>query len=244
MGNVKTLGLTVALVACAAILMGGAGTASATLLCIQEPKAEGGVLKCPEPGKWGYGVDVFPGSAIGGTLTGKATFESIAGPTGTVTCTESTFNALLKSGGTSNAGEGVTKTTFNSNVGKRCTATIGVNSEAEVVAENLSYDATTAEYEAVAAPQGNMTFAKAGGAVQIKIALPKSGESCIYQPEAALKGSWTNGKAGVNPSQLSFTTKVFKKTGGPAGCPTKERFSATYNLKAQPENVDIYIAKE
>lgn len=244
MGNVKTLGLTVALVACAAILMGGAGTASATLLCIQEPKKEEEVLKCPEPGKWGYGVDVFPGSAIGGTLTGKATFESIAGPTGTVTCTESTFNALLKSGGTSNAGEGVTKTTFNSNMGKRCTATIGVNSEAEVVAENLSYDATTAEYEAVASPQGNMTFAKAGGAVQIKIALPKSGENCVYQPEEALKGSWTNGKAGVNPSQLSFTTKVFKKTGGPGGCPTKVRFSATYNLKAQPENVDIYIAKE
>lgn len=244
MGKVKGFALTVALVAFAAMLM-GAGTASATLLCTAEPKEEGGVLKCPEPGKNGYGVDFVPGSHIGGTLTGNATFESTEGTPGTVTCTESSFTAALKTGGTSAAGEGITKTLFNSNGGKPCTSNIGVNPEVEVIAENLSYDATVAEYEGVGSPQGNMTFAKAGGGVvQIKLVLLKSGFACLYQPSEALKGTWVNGKKGVSQSQLTFTAKKFAKTGGPIGCPLKARCSGTYNLKALMGNTEIYIAKE
>lgn len=238
MGNFKLVALAATFAAFGVSLV-GAGSASATLMCIVEPEGET-VLKCPEPGKWGYGVDVFPKSHIKGTLTGNATFELTG--SGNVTCNESTFTMALTSNGTSKAGEGITATSFNSG-GSNCTTNIGVNTAAAVTAENLSYDATTAEYLGTSAPQGRVTVVKSGGvSVQIKVALLKSGNNCIYKPEGTLTGNWNNATGGKQ-SQLVFTGQEFKTVSG-AGCAAKMRFSGTYNLKAEQENKEIYIAKE
>ncbi|HWN72595.1 MAG TPA: hypothetical protein VNN15_02175 [Solirubrobacterales bacterium] len=239
MGKVKLFVLAVVLAAIGVSAI-GAGSASATLMCVVAPEGEA-VLKCPEPGKFAYGVDFIPGSHIAGTLTGNATLELVG--SGTVTCNQSTFTLALKTNGTSKAGEGITETSFKSG-GGNCTAKVGVNTAAQVVAENLSYDATSVVYEGVASPQGSMTVAKAGGQVQYKIVLLPAFLTCFYQPSEALKGSWVNANGGTQ-SQVTFTGKTFAKTpASAAGCPEKMRLSATYNLKAQLENKEIYVASE
>lgn len=237
MSNVKLVALAAALVALGVSLV-GAGSASATLMCIEKPEGTM-VLKCPEPGKFAYGVNFIPESHISGTLTGNATLELVG--SGTVTCSESTFTLALKTNGTSNAGEGIMKTSFNSGKGGNCTTNVGGNTVASVTAENLSYDGTEAKYLGVNEPQGNLTIAKSGGTVQIKIVLLKTAATCIYKPNEALTGTWANA-SGAKQSQLTFTGKVFTKVSG--SCSMEMRFSSVYNLKAEAANKEIYITQE
>ena len=239
MGKIKLVVLA-AVLAAFGLASIGAGSASATLMCVTAPEGEA-VLKCPEPGKFAYGVDFIPGSHISGTLTGNATLELVG--LGTVTCNESAFTLALKTNGTSNAGEGITATSFKSG-GASCSAKAGASTSAVVTAENLSYDATSVTYSGVASPQGSMTVAKASGQVQYKILLQPTLMNCLYQPSEALKGTWANANGGT-PSRVTFAGKTFSKVAGShAGCPEKMRFSATYNLKAQTENKDIYVTSE
>lgn len=240
MRDVKRLAL-IAVGAIFAVSLMASGSASATLVCKAEPVEEEEAWVCPEPGKNGYGVNFFPGTNIGGTLTGKATFESIEGAAGVATCTESSFTAALQTNGTSKAGEGITKTSFNSGGGKECTYSLE-GAPVAITAENLSYDASKAEYEGLASPEGGLTVAKGGGAVQIKMVVStKTQFTCIYQPSEALLGNWRNG-AGAVASKAEFVAKKFVRTSGGFSCPTKMRLNAVYNLKGLFENTQIYIA--
>lgn len=237
MGNFKLVAFAAALASFGVLLI-GAGSASATMMCIAKPVGTE-ELTCPEAGKNGYGVDVFPKSHIGGTLTGEATLELTG--SGTVSCNESTFTMALTSNGTSKAGagEGITATSFKTG-GSNCTTEIGVNEFAAVTAENLSYDSTAAEYLGTGAPQGRVTIKKSSGSVQIKIVLTKSNTVCIYKPEGTLTGNWNNA-AGGKQSQLVFSGAKFEKVSG-EGCTAAMRLTATYNLKAELAASEIYIA--
>jgi hypothetical protein len=224
-----------------AIVLLGAGTASATKLCSVKPEEKESKLIC-EKGKE-YGVDIKAGQTLSGTQSGNVTFESIEGEPGTITCTESSFVAALKSDGTSEAGNGITSLAFNSGGGKECGSTVPGTASAALTAENLSYDDTKAVYEGTAAPQGTLTIAKkgVGAAVQIKMVF-NTNMNCIYQPSEALSGNWTNA-AGGNPSTVTFTSKKFALFNGPAGCPKKVRLGGTYNVRGAGA-IDVYIAKE
>ncbi|HSR94213.1 MAG TPA: hypothetical protein VLK56_05055 [Solirubrobacterales bacterium] len=245
MGGVKRFGLVV-VGAIAAVLLTGAGSASATLLCTSPPVEEEKVLMCPE--KSAYGVDLIPEQEITGGLFTGAAFESTGGPAGTVTCWESVFVAGIKSEGGSEPGEGIMSTTFSSGGGNECESTLNApaNPKVTVTAENLSYDGTSVVYEEVGPPQGKMTVAKAGGAVQIKMNVrAKTPYTCIYKLQAKeeLTGKWENTTVGSPPSKLTFTKVKFELSSG-AACPTKMAFSAVYILRPTFfELGNIYLAK-
>lgn len=242
---VGRLGLGAAGVAIAVLLI-GVGTAPATMLCTSAPVEKGAELVCPE--KTWYGVDLIPEQEItGGIFTGAA-WESTEGPAGTVNCWESTFIAGIKSEGGSEPGEGIMSTSFSSGGGNECESTLNApaNPKVTVTAENLSYDGTSVVYEAIGPPQGKMTVAKAGGAVQIKMNVKaKTPYTCIYKLAAKeeLVGKWANTtNGGSPPSKLTFTKVNFALSSG-AGCPMKMAFSAVYILRPTFfELGNIYLA--
>ncbi|HEX6689251.1 MAG TPA: hypothetical protein VF085_11410 [Solirubrobacterales bacterium] len=246
MGGAKRLGLVVAGAALIVLLM-GAGSASATLVCKSKPMLEGGVLVCPE--KSAYGMDFFPETWIAGGLFNPATFTSTEGAGGTVECTESTVILSLKMDGTSEPGEGITNTTFTAG-GTDCMSTLnGGTPRVTVTPENMSYDATNVVYEQAGAPQGTLTIAKSGGIpIQIKWEVrAKTVFNCIYRllAKEPLAAKWENTNTGTPPTKATFTKVQFERTGGNmALCPGKVNFSAEYLLKAAFEGTDIFIGKE
>lgn len=235
----KHLCLAVAVVVVGSLLLGAEG-ASATRLCSAKPEEKGGVLSCPMANR--YGTEIKPEQTLSATQATNVTFESIEGPTGTVTCKASTFVAALKSDGTSEAGNGITSWSFEG--GKECASTVTGTTGAAITVENLSYDATKAIYEGLGAPQGRLMVAKASGALQIKMVF-NAKFTCIYQLPgigSELNGDYENSKEG-NPSKLKFTSQKFKLTTGGMSCPMTIRLTGTYNIKGFG-NIDVYIAKE
>jgi hypothetical protein len=246
MGYAKRLSLFAAGVALVVLLM-GAGSASATLVCKSKPMLEGGVLVCPE--KSAYGMDFFPETWLGGGLFNAATFTSAEGAGGTVECNESGVILSLKMDGTSEPGEGITTTTFHSAGGNDCFSTLAGMPRVTVTPENMSYDATSVVYEQAAAPQGTLTIAKSGGIpIQIKWEVhAKTVFNCIYRllAKEPLAAKWENTNTGTPPTKATFTKVKFERTAGNVVlCPAKVNFSAEYLLKAEFEFTDVFIGKE
>ena len=246
MNWVKRLGLVAAGAAFVTLLM-GPGTAPATMLCTAEPTVKEENLHCPE--KTWYGVDLIPGQDIEGGLFTNSTFVSTEGPAGTVTCSESNFVAGIMSEGGSEPGEGIMSTFFRSGVGNDCSSTLNGAEQPQVFVtpENLSYDGTKVVYKQAPAPQGTLTIAKAGGAVQIKMNVTaKTPLTCIYklQGKEELTGKWSNTTTGIVPTKIAFTKVKFEKSFG-FGCPTKVEFSATYIVRPTFFPLGhIYLAKD
>jgi ABC-type phosphate transport system substrate-binding protein len=203
------------------------GKAKGTVLCRIAPEEKEGTLTCPE-GK-GYSGEVS-GVLKPETL---ATFESTAGPEGTISCNEAAFAGQFAEDGTSGAEGGVTALKF---VGP-CTSTLAGEPKVTLQMDNAPYDASRFVYLTAIAPQGSFVLAKSKG-VQPRLLLFGEEIKCFYQP-TFLGGQVVNG----SPTTLMIgaTWKILE---GLEVCPVSLRQASELDLRQKGGEASVYVAGE
>jgi|GEM_PF-2107297 len=181
-----------------------------TKLCAVAPNNVGGVLQCPE------------GKAFAGALAAKipsgslATFKSIKGPKGTVSCSEAPMSVELNSDGTAKgAGLGLE---FNTAEGA-CAAS-GFAGGVELVSAVLDqqpFEHAAIEYVQASAPQGLIWFTRAG--TPLSLILGIGAEECFYSASST-NGSVTNPN-GIVSTRFLMTANWKLELGAEAICPTE-----------------------
>jgi len=206
---------------------GGKGLA---VLCMSSPEKVESTLVCP--GGEGYAGQVR------GLLNGKsvASFESTAGPKGTVFCEEASFIGKFEETGISWPGEGVTSFTFGSEENP-CTSTLEGEPKLLPQFSNGPYDASKFVYLASIAPHASFVFAKSKGA-QPELSLSGGSIKCLYIPDF-LGGQVVNG----------FTTTLavdatWKLSEGTEGCPVHLEQETVLELDRGKAETSLYVAGE
>jgi hypothetical protein len=166
-----------------------------------------------------------PAVANGDTVTGSlksgtsATFTDTAG-NGTVTCTMSSFTAIVN--GNQTAPGTATESLTNLNFGSCSISVFGASIDS-ISVDNLPYNATVTSPNSVSIAPGT------GGALQttVNISSPFLGSfQCIYHVHDSsgnLSGSTNN-----SDNSLNFTNQQFDLFSGPSSCFQAANFSASY----------------
>lgn len=209
---------------------GGGGEEGGTVLCRATPELVEGVLACPE----GEG---FSGTMFGGVRPETvATFESLAGPEATVTCTEGSFAGEFKEDGTGITG-GISGFGFGAE--EPCSSTFPEEPAVNVSFANPPYYASRFVYTSPSAPQGSFHLAtESEEPPLLKIQRPFFGLlECLYEP-SGLTFQVTNG----SPTEMFMSGKWILLEELPKGvCPTVLASSAHVSLTAS-EGQPLYIA--
>ncbi len=205
-------------------------TSTGTVLCKASPKSEAGVLICP------------PGERFAGEVTGTlmpettATFESTAGPEGTIKCTNAELVGNFEEDGTSSPEGGITKLGFGTE-GSPCGSSLPGEPELVLYLNNVPYGASRFVYLSTLAPQAAFVLAKEKGeAVELATA---GAMHCFYRPNF-LGGQVVNG----SPTSLvtSGTWALFEWEG--EECPEELRQSATLTVNRGGSEASVYVAGE
>jgi ABC-type phosphate transport system substrate-binding protein len=209
---------------------GGEEEGGGTVLCRAEPALIEGVLTCPK------------GQGFSGTIFGAvepktvATFESLAGPEVTITCTEGFFAGQFNEDGTGIFG-GISGFYFGAE--EPCTSTFPEEPAVSVSFENPPYYASRFAYTGSGAPQGSFDLRREDEAPPLlHIQRPEFGLlDCIYAPEG-LDFQVTND----SPTEMLMSGKWKLLEGSPKGvCPAVLGASAPLGLRGSEEQ-SLYIA--
>lgn len=223
--------LAVALLAWVAGGIGGAAAGplgpTGTVLCKVEPEASEGTLFCP-PGEGFSGI-------VRGAPPSSTTFESTAGPEGTISCSYAFLTMSFAEDGTAVEGP------YSQFTIGGCTSTLAGEPEVKTGSYNAPYEASRFVYLSALAPQAAMVIAKVGGeAPVIRLASYGEGPDCMYRA-TLLGGQVVNGP----PPRLIQTAdwELFEENA--AGCPLALHQETTMRLAQNLEaEEDLYVAAE
>ncbi len=200
------------------------------VLCRSAPENVEGTLICPK-GE-GYAGEVR------GTLKPKtvATFESTAGPEGTVSCSEATLIGAFEEDGTSSPEGGVTQLEFASGE-IFCPSTLKFAEGVGVQVFKLPLDASKFVYLSALAPHASLVLAGSKG-VQPRLFLFGESTKCMYEP-TFLSGQVINGL----PTELRLAASWSLEEGN-EGCPEALKQTAEFNLDRGKAETDLFVSSK
>lgn len=260
----KAFGLAV-VAALAMAAFGGAGTASATVLCKEKPEKVAGVDKCPEAQVYGEGEQTKVKTTLKpGT---ESEFKEQAGENQATlfTCQNAELGGSITQAqqveGQLEAGQ-VSFTGKPADPQSEFCEHVATGEQVKVTVENLPYN-VSATYEGQQLSQDEteeVGFGKVHaegkeveGVIQpIKFSFETQGfpaVTCEYEAKAEpVQGKAINGSVESQVSQVIFdgTQAGFEEIGNEPLCEDEGKFVATLNIKGEQaeEQIDLYIAKE
>jgi hypothetical protein len=209
---------------------------SGTTLCKVLPEEVGGKLVCPK--EKGFSGEI-EGTLESGT---EATFESTEGPTGTISCNESTLVGNFKEDGNSATSGGITAETFGSS-GGACTSTLEGKPTAGFTAEKLPYDETAIAYQQPAAPQAFTIIRNANGEIRYQFSLqgPLGNALCGYKNLGPSPGKLT--QTGTKTTlAFKYTLQLMEEQPAINLCPKFLETDAKFLLKQKANGQPVYAA--
>jgi hypothetical protein len=210
-----------------------------TTLCKVQPEEVSGRLVCPKG-------EAFSGE-IEGTLEAgtEATFESTEGPSGTISCNESSFVGNFKEDGNSATSGGITAQVFKSSGGS-CTSTLAGKPSVGFTSENLPYDETAIAYQQPAAPQAFTIFKKSNGEIRYRFSLTGplgNVERCSYQIVGQLPGKLTQSATKTSMS-LKYIMGLIEEKPVLNLCPKILEVGSKYLLTQKVNGLPVYAASK
>lgn len=216
----RTLTLIVGAALCTLVLL-GAGSASATVLCSAEPEEKGGDLFCKSGTK-------LSKAEIVGENEGNLVVETSLGKS---ECTESTFKATLeeKAGSPPKVTGSITEVTIG-----------GCIIEREPCNELVAFEPKTPfGFEIVYTSKALITGTVQSPTTVIKLKCGGFGVvTCEYGAEDKVEGQFSNAK-----QNFTSTEQTLHRSGGSVLCPSEATETVTYHVERKGGGA-IYVAKE